>query len=151
MKVSKEMIKSFLSAPSIAIAGVSRDPKKFGYAVLKELKQKGLNVIPVNPEADLILDTPCYRDIRTLPDSIGHLLIVTPKSATLGVLKEAEQKGIRNIWIQQHSDTPEALEFARNSNMNLIHGKCILMFSEPVVSLHKFHRNILKFFGRLPK
>jgi len=34
------------------MVGVSRNPKKFGYTAFKVLKEKGMNIIPVNPEAD---------------------------------------------------------------------------------------------------
>ena len=37
------------------MVGVSRNPKKFGYTAFKELKEKGMKIIPVNPEADEIM------------------------------------------------------------------------------------------------
>jgi predicted CoA-binding protein len=151
MKISKEMIRNFLATKTLAVAGVSRDPKKFGYTVLKDLEKKGFNVLPVNPETDLIDETKCYRSLSALPAGVDRLVIVTPKTGTLQVMKEALDKGIRDIWIQQHSETHEAIDFATENKLNLIYGKCILMFSEPVEGFHKFHRNILRFFGGVPK
>ena len=44
-------IQDFIASEPIAMAGVSRDPKKFGFAAFRELKEKGMNIIPVNPYA----------------------------------------------------------------------------------------------------
>ena len=52
---SLKQINQFLDNQPIAMAGVSRNPKKFGYTAFKELKGKGMKIIPVNPEADEIM------------------------------------------------------------------------------------------------
>ena len=41
-------------------------------------------------------------------------------------------------------------DIAKENNVNLIHKSCIFMFANPV-HIHKFHRNIKKIFGTLPK
>jgi hypothetical protein len=35
--------------------------------------------------------------------------------------------------------------------LDIISKQCILMWAEPVKSIHKFHRNLKKLFGLLPK
>ncbi len=50
-----KQINEFFESQPIAMVGVSRNPKKFGYAAYKELKDKGMKIVPVNPEADLIM------------------------------------------------------------------------------------------------
>jgi len=149
--VTKTQIKEFYSQSQYAMIGVSRDKKKFGFAAFNELKKRGYNLFPVNSNTDTIDGATCYRSVETLPSGVTAAVVMTPKKATLDVVQQLIQKGIKQIWIQQNSDTPEALEFARNNGANLIHGKCILMFSEPVAGFHKFHRTLLKLFGGLPR
>jgi len=60
-------VSRFLSLGSYAIAGVSRDPKKFGQAMFRDLRKKGMAVVPVNPAADTIDGVKCYRTVS--PDS----------------------------------------------------------------------------------
>ena len=151
MKATKASIDSFLSTRKIAIAGVSRDPKKFGHLVFKQLRDKGFEVYPINPNVDYIDGTPCFRNVSSLPLNIHSLLIITPKKHTRDVVSEAISKGIDSIWIQQMSDTPEAIELTRSHSLNLITGECILMHIEPVTGFHKFHRSIKRLFGRYPK
>jgi uncharacterized protein len=145
------MIQAFFETKKIAVAGVSRNEKKFGTAVFKELREKGYEVIPINPNTDTILGVPCYRSVAALPAGIDSILLATPKQQTMETLKEAVAKGIKNIWIQQFSETPETLAYVKASNLNPVMKQCVLMFAEPAKSFHKFHRSIKGFFGLLPK
>ncbi len=135
----------------MAIAGVSRDPKKFGGAVYKHLTDNDFTVFPVNPNTEMIGESKCYPDVASLPDEVDRLYIVTPKQETRSLLEEAINKGIRKIWIQQMSHTQEALSLAREHNLEMITKECIFMFAEPVTGPHKFHRFIRKMFGQYPR
>jgi len=75
---------------------------------------------------------------------------MTKKDRTADVVRAAKKKGIEHIWIQQMSDTPEALAELKDTDVNLISKQCIMMYHKPH-SIHKFHRNIKRFFGRMPK
>jgi predicted CoA-binding protein len=145
-----KQINDFIESQPIAIAGVSRNPKKFGYTVFKELKEKGMKIVPVNPEADQIMGERCYVSVKELPEDIKGLIILTKKDKTASVVKEAKTRGIKHIWIQQMADSKEALDELNGTDINFITGECILMHYKPH-SIHKFHGKILKFFGRFPK
>lgn len=151
MKATKASIDLFLSNRKIAVAGVSRNPKKFGFLVFKQLREKGFEVFPINPGTDNIDGAPCFRSVSALPLNVHSLVIVTPKQQTREVVAEALSKGIDNIWIQQMSDTPEAIELAGTRPVNLVTRECILMHSDPVTGIHKFHRTIKKLFRLYPR
>lgn len=146
-----EQIESFLAPKKLAVVGASRNPKKFGRVVYEDLKGKGFTVWAVNPNAEKLDADPCYPDIASLPPEVDRVFIVTPPEKTAGNVKQALDKGIRNIWIQQRSDTLEALEMLKDKDVNLIHDKCIFMFAAPVKGAHNFHRFITRLFGRYPK
>jgi uncharacterized protein len=143
-------IEEFLANEPAAMVGVSRNPKKFGQAAFKELKEKGMNIVPVNPEASEILGVKVYPDISSLPSEIKSLIIVTKKDKTAGIIREAKNKGIKQIWIQQMAESSDALKELEGSSTNYITGECILMYYKPH-SFHKFHRGLKKLFGRYPK
>jgi predicted CoA-binding protein len=145
-----KQINEFLSYQPIALVGVSRNPKKFGYSAFKELKQKGMNIIPVNPEAIEIMGEKVYSNVTDLPSNVQAIIIFTRKDKTVSVIKDAKEKGIKQIWIQQMADSKEAVDELKGSDINYITGECILMHYKPH-SIHKFHRAISKFFGRFPK
>jgi len=148
--VTLKQIEDFLGSGPIAMAGVSRNPKKFGFAAFRELKEKGLNVLPVNPNAEEIHGSKVYHNIKSLPDDVKGLIVMTNKQQTAGVIREAKEKGIKNIWIQQMAETKEALQELEGSGINYITKECILMHYKPH-SIHKFHAAIRKFFRLFPK
>ncbi len=100
-----KQINQFLDNQPIALVGVSRNPKKFGYTAFRELKEKGMKIIPVNPEADEIMGEKSYRNVSALPSDVRGIIIMTKKDKTASVVKEALAKGIKEIWIQQMADS----------------------------------------------
>lgn len=147
---SLKQIENFLAATPIALVGVSRNPKKFGQAAFKELWEKGLDLIPVNPHSDEILGQKAYRDVKSLPSEVKGIIVMTKKDQTAEVVRNAAAKGIKNIWIQQMADSKEALKELEGTDINFVTGECILMHYKPH-SFHKFHKGIRKFFGVFPK
>jgi uncharacterized protein len=143
---TRETINLFLDSKKFAIAGVSRNTKKFGHIVYKTLKDKGYNVFPVNPNADLFDGNICYRSIEDLPADVKNLLVLTHKRDTETVIKKAIAKGIKNIWVQQGCETENAIQIASDSDINLVSKACILMYTEPK-GFHKFHRAIARWTG----
>lgn len=148
--VALKQIEEFIASEPVAMVGVSRNPKKFGQMAFKELREKGMNLIPVNPVALEILGVKAYSDVRALPPEVKSLIIMTRKEKTFDIVREAKEKGIKHIWIQQMADSPEVLKELEGSNINYIIGECILMHYKPH-GFHKFHRSLKKFFGRFPK
>lgn len=148
--VALKQIDEFLTSEPIAMVGVSRNPKKFGFAAFRELKDKGMNIIPVNPYAEEIHGTRVYKDIKSLPPEVKGIIIMTKKDQTVSVIKEAKESGLKQIWIQQMADSKEALNELKGTGINYISGECILMHYKPH-SIHKFHKALRKFFRTFPK
>jgi predicted CoA-binding protein len=144
---TQEAVKNITSLKKLGVAGVSRNSKKFGNAIYREMKKKGYDVFPINPHTDQIEGDACYRDIASLPEVEG-LIINTPSRETLNILKDAKNSGINNVWLQQGANSKEAVEFCQKNNMNYVAGECIFMYMEPVESVHKLHRWIWKVFGK---
>lgn len=149
--VTLNEIQKFFAPRKIAIAGASRSTKKFGGSIFKELREKGFVLYPINPNADEIQGVKCYRSVDELPADVEHLFIVTPKEETESVAQAAIRKGMKMIWIQQKSDTPEAVKIIEEAGIPLIYKRCIMMFADPVKSVHAFHRFFVKAFGSYPK
>lgn len=148
--ITQHQINGFTSAKDIAIAGASRNEKSFSAEVAKHLASLNYKLWFVNPNYESNEAANKVQSVTNLPQNIKHLLILTPATETESVVKQAVENGITNIWIQQKSETTAAIELAKQHNVNLIHHHCIFMFTQPT-GIHKFHRNIKKLFGSLPK
>ncbi len=139
----------FLSLEKYAIAGVSRDPKKFGHVMFRDLRKKGMDVVPINPNTGSIDGVKCYGSVKELPSDIRGVIFMTPKEETAAVAREAIDHGIKDLWIQQGAETKSLVEEFSKEDVNFIHNQCILMFWKPN-GVHSVHRFLKKIFGELP-
>ncbi len=144
-------IEGVLSQKVLAVAGASRDPRKFGNTVYKELKSKGFRVLAVNPNAQTIEGDPCYPSLKALPEKPGAVVAVTQPSVTEAVIREAADLGIQNIWLQQGAESPEAIRFCQEHKINVVSGECIMMYQPRPAFPHALHKFIKNAFGGKPK
>jgi uncharacterized protein len=143
-------IDSFLGEKKLALAGASSKASKFGNAVLKELSSKGYELLLTHPEAETINGVACYGSLAELPPDVGGLINVVPPAQTEKLVREAHAAGIRKIWMQQGSESADAIQYCKEHEIEVVHGECILMFAQPR-GLHKFHHWLWGLFGKLPK
>lgn len=148
---TRQNIDSFLAQQHIAVAGYSRNPKKFGTILYDTLKEKGYQVYAVNPAGGTTPGgQPVFPDMSALPAQVKALVVVTKPEASVAVVDQALEKGIDNIWVQQMSDNQQVKDRLAGAQVNHVTGRCILMHASPT-GIHKFHRWIAGVFGRLPK
>jgi predicted CoA-binding protein len=147
----KTDINAFFSGKTFALAGISRSGQSMSNAVFRELAARGFRILPVNPNAASIGGATCYPSLAALPEKPDGVIVFTPKAQTAQIVREASDCGIRRVWIQQGAQTPEAIALCGEKKLEAVWGRCILMFAEPVGSMHAFHRTIARIFGRLPK
>lgn len=145
MKSNQKQIKAFLAQKQLGFVGASRNPKKFGNEVLRQLTALDYSLTPVHHEADTVEGMPCVRNISELPDNIQAVCLMTPKDKTDELLKQALAKGINHIWIQQFSEGPETHDLVKGSQANIVTGRCMFMYTNPQ-GFHKFHEQMAKLF-----
>jgi uncharacterized protein len=144
-------IKDFVSQKTIAMAGLSRNDKAFSSNIRKELAARGYKIIPVNPNAESIGGEKCYANLAAIPDKVGGVLIVTAPAQSEKIVRDAAAAGITRVWLQQGAQSDAAVAACREKGMTAVSGRCIMMFAEPVTSIHGVHRWFAGIFGTLPK
>lgn len=149
--ITLNSINEFIANKNIAIAGASRNPKKFGHIITQNLLKSGFNVYPVNPNTTEILGQKCYANINSLPQEVSAIIFVTKPEITEKLTLEAVQKGITQLWLQQGSHNAKSIEIAQNNKTNVIYNHCILMFLQPSQWIHNVHRFFNKITGTYPK
>jgi uncharacterized protein len=150
MTTTKAAIDSFVQGKTLALVGVSASGKGFGNGAYKELKARGYRVLPVHPTASSIQGDPCWPSLAQLPEPVERVLVVTPPAASESVVKEAAAAGIRQVWLQQGASSPAAIKACEDQGLQVVHGHCILMFTEPP-GFHGIHRWLWKVLGKIPK
>jgi uncharacterized protein len=149
--VTKAAIDDFLSQRSLAIVGVSRKATKFGNSAFRELKTKGYQIYLVHPSGEVIEGVQSYPSLKDLPQKVGGVLISVPPAQAEVVVRQAHEVGINQIWLQQGAESQAAIQFCEQNGMNVVDGKCILMFAQPQAFFHRPHRWIMQLLGQMPK
>lgn len=147
----KATVEEFIAQRKLAVVGVSKNPQKFGTMVFKELKAKGYQVFPINPSMETFEGQPCFPNLASLPEKVGGAVIIVSPAQTEQVVRDAKAAGIPRVWMQQGAESPTAIEYCQKNGLKEVHGECIMMFAQPVGSVHKFHRLVWGLFGKLPK
>ena len=117
---------------------------------MKELTAKGFTIYPVHPSAETIDGVQCYPSLKSLPAPVGGLVLSVKPTQTEQLVREAREAGITRVWMQQGAESESAIRYCEEQGMEVTHGYCLLMFADPVNSVHRIHRFFAKVFGKLP-
>ena len=135
--VEKNNIKQILNKyRTIAVVGLSRDPNKDSYMVSSYLKTNGYTIIPVNPFADQVLGEKSYPSLFHIPLEIQKRIeivdIFSPSKVVPVIIEEViklKRKYGRPhvIWMQLNIIHDEAAQKARNSGLQVVMNKCMMI------------------------
>ena len=88
-------IHKMLNPRSVAIVGATPRLQYGGRMLAAALMAKDrLNVYPVNPRYDEIMETKCYPSVTELPEAPDLVSVVVPYDRVLDVLQESHRKGV---------------------------------------------------------
>jgi len=111
----------------IAVVGASKNPRKYGNIIVKDLKSKGFEVYPVNPKYDEIEGLKCYKSVKDLPKDVDVIVFVLPPQIGLQVAKEAIDAGFKRLWFQPGAESEEIKEFLSQKNVEYSFNRCIMV------------------------
>lgn len=151
---SMEVIQDFLAQKRVAVVGVSRQPKDFSLALFRELRKRGYDAVPVNPQAEEIDEQPCYARLQDVHPSVDGALLMTSPSATDDVVRDCAEAGIKRVWMYRAGGagavSPQAVKYCKDHGIAVIPGECPFMFFEGGTWFHRFHGVLRKVVGKYP-
>lgn len=149
----KKIIESFINDKYIGLIGASRNPKKWGNIMQKELTKKDYKVAPVNPNTDVINGVNSFKTVNDLPSEVKNIIIALPANIINENINNITNSNIKRIWvstrIKEKSTLDNIIKSTNDKGFEIIHGYCPMMFLTPS-GVHNFHKTILKLFGKLP-
>ena len=152
----KEAASEFLANRRVAVTGVSRDPQTHASnAVYRRLRERGYEVIAVNPNADEVEGDTCYHDLRSIPGGVESVVIGTRPEIAEETMRECAELGIEHVWMHRGpgvgSVSEAAATYGREHGIAVIDGGCPCMF-DPTADLgHKVMRFVFTLNGNVPK
>ena len=147
--------RAFLAGGRIAVVGASDAPKNFGRTIVAALKDSGIDVVAVHPQATVVADVPCYPSLALVPGVLDGVIVMVPKEAAREVILACAHRGVRNVWLFKGAGpgavSEEAVQLCADHGMSVVAGACPLMFLEPVRGIHKLHRTLRRLNGSVGK
>jgi predicted CoA-binding protein len=150
-----ETIEDFLAQKRIAMIGVSRNPKDFSAVLFEELRKRGYDMVPVNPNATEVLGQISFARVQEIQSPVDAALLMTTAEVTDTVVSDCVDAGIRRIWMYRASGkgavSEKAVAFCRERGIQVVPGQCPFMFLPGSGGIHKLHGFVRKITGRYPK
>jgi predicted CoA-binding protein len=111
---------------TVAIVGLSPDPRRPSYKVASYLAEHGYEVIPVNPDAQEILGTRSYPDLSSIPKGVEIVDIFRRSEEVMPIVDEAIKIGAKAVWMQEGVINEQAASRARGAGLLVIMNRCML-------------------------
>ena len=123
-------IKDILSKfKSIAMVGVSKDPKKTSTIVMRYMQEYGFKVYPVNPSAkgEKILGEEVYAKITDIDETVDIVDVFRPSKEVYEIAKDAVKIGAKVLWLQLGIRDENSKKLIEDNEMEYIENKCTKM------------------------
>jgi predicted CoA-binding protein len=114
----------------VALVGASENPSKYGSIIYLNLKDKGIEIIPINPHREEVHGDKAYASLASLPNKPDVVNIVTPPQVTLKVLEECLSLGLFDVWLQPGASDKEVRRFLKENGFNYLINRCTMAESD---------------------
>jgi acetyl coenzyme A synthetase (ADP forming)-like protein len=90
-------LEPFFKPKTVAVVGVSRQPRKFGHVIFKNFidSQFEGKVFPVNPKAESILGEKAYSSVTEVPGELDLAVIAVPAFSVPSVVDDCISKRVK--------------------------------------------------------
>ena len=124
-----EIKEILLKYKTIAMIGVSKDPKKPSTIVMKYMQKYGFKVIPVNPRAkgEKILGEEVFEKITDIKEPVGIVDVFRPSKEVYAIAEDTVKIGAKVLWLQLGIRDEEAKKLMDQNNIDYVENKCTKM------------------------
>jgi len=152
------MVQDFLALKKIAVVGVSDKRDTGCNLTYTKLKENGYQVYAVNPRITTINGDACYTDLKSIPEKVDAVFILTSPKVTEQVVQQCVELGIKHVWMHcmmgtkpglaagMTSVSQSAVEMCKANGIMVIPGTCPNQFLKPDFG-HSMMRGMWKLFG----
>lgn len=124
---SSETIKTVLNdCKTIAVVGLSSDPRRASHGVAAYMRRNGYKVIPVNPNETEVFGEKSYGSLADVPDKIDLVDIFRRSSEAGGAVDDAIAVGAKAVWLQEGVIDRAAAQRAQDAGLLVVMDRCWL-------------------------
>ncbi len=160
MKKLDNLVQDFLAQKKIAVVGVSDKRDTGCNLAYKKFKENGYQVYAVNPRIATYDGAACYADLKSIPEKVDAVFILTSPKVTDQVIQQCVELGIKHVWMHcmmgtrpglaagMTSVSPSAVEMCNANGIAVIPGSCPNQFLKADFG-HAMMRGMWRLFGFL--
>lgn len=154
----ENMVQDFLALKKIAVVGVSEKRDTGCNLAYTKFKENGYEVYPVTPHITTFKGDTCYPDLKSIPEKVEAVFILTSPKVTEQIVQQCVELGIKNVWMHcmmgtkpglaagMTSVSQSAVEMCKANGIAVIPGTCPNQFLKPDFG-HSMMRGMWKLFG----
>lgn len=158
MQKVDNLVQDFLAQKKIAVVGVSDKRDTGCNLAYNKFKENGYQVYAVNPRITTFNGDTCYADLKSLPEKVDAVFVLTNPKVTEEVVQQCVDLGVRHVWMHcmmgtkpglaagMTSVSPSAVEMCRANGIAVIPGTCPNQFLKPDFA-HSAMRGLWRLFG----
>ena len=114
---------------TLAVVGLSADPARDSFSVSSYLQRHGYSILGINPDRAEALGSPCFPSLSRVPEetreTIDLVVVFRRPDVVPDLLEECAQLGLSRVWLQLGVSSREALNRARELEIEIVSEQCI--------------------------
>ena len=158
MKKLDNLVQDFLAQKKIAVVGVSDKRDTGCNLAYKKFKESGYQVYAVNPRISTFEGSACYADLKSIPEKVDAVFLLTSPKVTEQVIQQCIELDIKHVWMHcmmgtkpglaagMTSVSQSAVELCNANGIAVIPGSCPNQFLKPDFG-HAMMKGMFKLFG----
>ena len=115
-----------ISARTIAVVGLSPDPRRPSHGVARYLQRAGYRIIPVNPNVDEVLGERAYPSLRQISEAVDVVEVFRRSEFVGPIVDDAIAIKASAVWLQDGVVDEAAAERARASGLDVVMDDCMM-------------------------
>jgi predicted CoA-binding protein len=158
MKKLDNLVQDFLAQKKIAVVGVSDKRDTGCNLAYKKFKESGYQVYAVNPRISTFEGSACYADLKSIPEKVDAVFLLTSPKVTEQVIQQCIELDIKHVWMHcmmgtkpglaagMTSVSQSAVDLCNANGIAVIPGSCPNQFLKPDFG-HAMMKGMFKLFG----
>jgi uncharacterized protein len=118
--------KILASARTIAVVGLSPNPRRPSHGVARYLQRAGYRIIPVNPNIDEVLGERAYASLLEIPQPVDVVEVFRRSEFVGPIVDDAIAIKATAVWLQDGVYDEDAAARARASGLDVVMDDCMM-------------------------
>ena len=118
--------KILTSSKTIAVVGLSANPRRPSHGVARYLQRAGYHIIPVNPNVEEVLGERAYPSLREIRQPVDVVEVFRRSEFVGPIVDDAIAIKATAVWLQDGVFDEDAASRARAAGLDVVMDDCMM-------------------------